>query len=95
VATYDLAPRINEFRLGRLESPDKRGGVVGLGLAGVDLDTACPELEEEDGACSWLQDRRNLLGAGGRSLGSRRSGEASHNGKSGDQGTCYRYMNHG
>ena len=50
VAPHDLATLVEQLGLGRREGPDERGGVVGLGLTGVDLDTTRPEREEQDGA---------------------------------------------
>ena len=68
MAPHDLAAPIEELGLRRLEGPDEYGGVIGLGFAGVDLDTTSAELEEEHGAGRWRQNRRYVLGAGGGSL---------------------------
>ena len=80
VTSYD-ALAVDQLCFRRLEGPDESGGIVGLGLAGVDLNAISLQLEEEDGPVGRGQVVRDGLGI--HSLGSRCSGEPHHHGEGG------------
>src|SRR5918995_1526239 len=75
MAPHDLAAFVEQLGLRRLEGPDERSGVVGIGLTDVDLDTTSLECEEQDGVRRRLQVLRDGRGASGRALSARRSTE--------------------
>jgi hypothetical protein len=70
-----LAPLVEQLGLRRLERPDKRGGVVWVGLTRLDLDATSMECEELDGVRRRLQILRDGCGAGGSPLRARYSSE--------------------
>ena len=75
MAPHDLAALVEQLGLRRRKGPDERRGVVGVGLADVDLDTTSLECEEQNGVRRRLQVIRDGRGAGGRALGARCSAE--------------------
>src|SRR4051812_35207101 len=95
MAPHDLAALVEQLGLRRLEGPDECRGVVGVGLADVDLDTTSLEREEQDGVRRGLQIPRDGHGARGCALGARCSAETPDEGDGSDYGEQGRSSDHG
>jgi hypothetical protein len=85
VVTDDLTTPIEELGVRGFERPDEGARVVGVGLAGVDLDAASAELKDQYGTVRGSENGWNRFGTGGCFLSGRRPGNPSHHRHSSDE----------